>query len=134
MTRILVSALAAAVIALPLVSGQFVANVVDYGADPTGATKATTAVVAALKAVEGAGGGILYFPPGTYLVTPFNLTSHLEVRLDAATLKASDDFGDWDGKPFADYVAYRAKELDKYDEEIGGTSMQKTKERFAEFL
>lgn len=40
----------------------------DYGADSTGATDTTTAVINAITAAEAAGGGIVYFPGGKYLV------------------------------------------------------------------
>ena len=42
-------------------------NVLDYGADPTGATESHTAIQAAVNAV-GAKGAI-YIPDGTYKVT-----------------------------------------------------------------
>ena len=44
------------------------------------------------------------------------------------------DFGDWDGKPFADYVAYRKDTVVAYDTQLGGSSLQATKNRFAEFF
>jgi hypothetical protein len=44
-------------------------NVVDYGADPTGVTNSTSAITAAIAAAQAAGGGIVYFPQGTYLVS-----------------------------------------------------------------
>ena len=43
-------------------------NVIDYGADPTGAADSTAAINAAYAAIP-ATGGILYFPTGTYKVT-----------------------------------------------------------------
>jgi len=78
--------------------GGFVANVLDYGAVGDGQTKDTAAFEAAVAAVaQQPGGGTLYAPPGTYLLTPFNLTSDLTVLLDAnTTLLASDTFADWD--------------------------------------
>jgi hypothetical protein len=42
-------------------------NVLDYGADPTGATDSTAAIQAALNAITT--GGQVVFPPGTYLVS-----------------------------------------------------------------
>jgi hypothetical protein len=47
-------------------------SVVDYGADPTGVSDSTAAIQAAMAAVRQtsfAGGGALYFPPGTYIVS-----------------------------------------------------------------
>jgi hypothetical protein len=51
-------------------------NVIDFGADPTGAADSTAAIQAAINAAEAFGtaigartGGIVYFPSGTYSVT-----------------------------------------------------------------
>lgn len=44
-------------------------NVVDYGATGDGATDDRTAINSAIAALNAAGSGILYFPPGTYKVT-----------------------------------------------------------------
>lgn len=44
-------------------------NVVAYGADKTGATSSVTAINAAISAATAAGGGTVFFPEGTYLVT-----------------------------------------------------------------
>ncbi|MED5549317.1 MAG: hypothetical protein VX529_08130 [Pseudomonadota bacterium] len=41
-------------------------NVADYGVDLTGTTADTTGVANALSALVAQGGGVLYFPPGTY--------------------------------------------------------------------
>lgn len=43
-------------------------SVLDYGADPTGATDSTAAFNAALTAAVAAGGGSVYAPRGTYLI------------------------------------------------------------------
>jgi hypothetical protein len=43
-------------------------NVLDYGADKTGAANSRTAINAAITACNAAGGGTVYFPPGRYLV------------------------------------------------------------------
>ena len=43
-------------------------SVVDYGADPTGATDSTNALIACSIAVQAAGGGRVMFPKGTYQV------------------------------------------------------------------
>lgn len=42
-------------------------NVLDYGADSTGATDTSTAIQAAFDAAAAAGGGTVYLPSGTYL-------------------------------------------------------------------
>ncbi|WP_448901738.1 galactose-binding domain-containing protein [Eubacterium sp.] len=50
-------------------SGMY-ANVVNYGADSTGAKDSTSAIQSAINAVEAAGGGTVYLPEGTYKVKP----------------------------------------------------------------
>lgn len=49
-------------------SGLGWTNVVSYGATGNGSTDDTTAIAAAITALP-ATGGILYFPPGTYLIS-----------------------------------------------------------------
>lgn len=44
--------------------------VTQYGADPTGVADSTTAINNALAACNAVGGGVVYFPPGTYKCTP----------------------------------------------------------------
>tara|TARA_R110000868_G_scaffold207856_1_gene456895 strand:- start:898 stop:2292 length:1395 start_codon:yes stop_codon:yes gene_type:complete len=44
-------------------------NVLDYGADLTGATNSQAACQAAINACRAAGGGTVYFPEGQYLLT-----------------------------------------------------------------
>lgn len=41
-------------------------NVVTYGADPTGTSDSTSAILAADAACQTAGGGVVWFPAGTY--------------------------------------------------------------------
>lgn len=43
-------------------------SVLDYGADPTGATDSTAAINAAIVAANSAGGGTVYFPAGLYII------------------------------------------------------------------
>lgn len=64
--------------------GDLATNVQDaaYGATGDGVTNDTAAVQAAITAVSGAGGGIVYFPLGTYLVSA--LTVPEKVRLVGA--------------------------------------------------
>lgn len=55
--------------ALPNVTEGLVNVVVDFGADPTGATDSTLAIQAAIDAVQVAGGGVVYIPAGTFSVS-----------------------------------------------------------------
>ena len=51
-------------------------NVLAYGADNTGATDTTTAVQAAITACSSGGGGVVYFPQGTYkIASTLNVSS-----------------------------------------------------------
>jgi hypothetical protein len=54
-------------------------NVLDYGADNTGATNTTTTIQAAIDAANAAGGGTVYFPPGEYLITVIELKSNVNL-------------------------------------------------------
>jgi hypothetical protein len=47
-----------------------VANVLDYGADPTGVADSRAACQTAITALQAAGGGTVFFPSGSYLLTP----------------------------------------------------------------
>jgi hypothetical protein len=77
----------------------FLAGVVtpqDYGATGDGVTDDTAAVQAAINAVNAAGGGVLFFPEGSYLVTPsgspataLSMTGMVGVRLVGASARAS---------------------------------------------
>lgn len=53
----------------PVMGVARVYNVWDYGATGNGANDDTAAVQAAINACGAAGGGIVYFPPGTYLIS-----------------------------------------------------------------
>lgn len=54
---------------------QTVFNVVDYGADRTGAVDSTTAFNSAIAAAVAASGGVVYAPRGTYILTPASLSA-----------------------------------------------------------
>ncbi len=68
-------------------------NVADYGVDLTGTTKDTTGVTNALAALVSQGGGVLYFPPGTYKrddeLTITNSNIHV-VHAPGATIDCSN--------------------------------------------
>lgn len=66
-------------------------NVKSYGATGNGTTDDTTAIQNAINACHTAGGGVVYFPAGTYLVTPtgspaigLSLSGMQGVRLEGA--------------------------------------------------
>lgn len=44
------------------------------------------------------------------------------------------DFGEWNDKPWQEYVDYRKNHLGSYDEPLGGSSLLETKKRFGEFM
>src|SRR2546423_15064753 len=56
-------------------------NALQYGADSTGATDSTSAIQAAITAAQNAGGGTIYFPSGTYLISSTLSIIHDNVRL-----------------------------------------------------
>ena len=44
------------------------------------------------------------------------------------------DFGEFDGKPYQEFVNYRETHAQDYDTKLGGSSLAETKNRFGEFL
>jgi Pectate lyase superfamily protein len=54
--------------------------VTAYGADPTGGSPSTTAIQSALTAAAAAGGGTVYLPAGTYLVSNITIDSYVTLR------------------------------------------------------
>lgn len=66
------------------------AAVTEHGAVGDGKTLNTRAIQAAIDAVAGGGGGVVYFPPGEYLSGPVLLKSRVTLSLEAgATLLGS---------------------------------------------
>ena len=64
-------------------------NVTTYGAAGNGSTLDSPAINAAIDTCAAAGGGTVYFPPGTYLSGSIRLKSNIELNLDAnATILA----------------------------------------------
>lgn len=63
-------------------------SVVDYGADPLGVANSTAAIQAAIDYVSGAGGGTVYFPRGTYI-----LTAVLNVASQSVILAGESRYG-----------------------------------------
>jgi len=58
-------------------------NVRDYGAEGDGIAYDTSAINDAIAAAAGAGGGIVYFPAGTYLSGSIHMQSNVTLKLDA---------------------------------------------------
>jgi polygalacturonase len=79
----------------------------DFGAYADGVNYDDDALNAALQKCSG--GGRIVFPAGKYLLSPFNLTSNLELYLEAdSTLLASTDFSRWPiVPPFPSYPDVR---------------------------
>ena len=96
-------------------------NVRSFGAKGDGTTLDTPAFQAAVAALADAAGGVLYVPPGTYLISPFNLTSNMELRLDAAKLQAPANFSYWHViAPLPSYGRGRNYDGPRYDSLIHG--------------
>lgn len=73
------------------------ANVLNYGADNTGAKDSTTAIQNAINAVEAAGGGTVYLPAGTYKVKPSSSSNASALRIKGSNILFK---GDGVGKTF----------------------------------
>ena len=76
----------------------------DFNAHADGITSDDEALTSALT--KCADGGRIYFPSGKYLLSPFNLTSNLELYLEKdATLLATTDISLWPiVPPFPSYT------------------------------
>src|SRR6478672_8215741 len=67
-------------------------NVRDSGATGDGKTLDTPAINKAIETANVAGGGTVYFPPGTYLCYSIQLKSNVALYLDqGATILAADN-------------------------------------------
>lgn len=67
-------------------------NVVARGATNDGSTLVTTIIQQAIDEAAASGGGVIYFPAGTYLTGAIRLKSNITLHLDAgAVLKFSDN-------------------------------------------
>jgi hypothetical protein len=71
-------------------------NVRDYGAKGDGATLDTAAVSAAIAASVKQGGGVVYLPPGRYVIGTVQLYSHIRLELESgAVLAGSRNIADY---------------------------------------
>jgi hypothetical protein len=74
---------------------QGIFNVRDFGAAATGQVLDTKALQSAIDAA-GQSGGVVYFPPGTYLSGTLTLKSHVSLHLEAgAVLLGSTNLADY---------------------------------------
>lgn len=86
----------AAVSCLVAVASAKDVDIKKYGAKPDGKTKATAAIQKAIDEVSASGGGRVIVQGGTYLVTPFELKSGVDLHLEVdAVLLASPDLKDY---------------------------------------
>ncbi|MDL4840278.1 glycoside hydrolase family 28 protein [Aquibacillus rhizosphaerae] len=68
-------------------------NVKNYGAEGNGKNLNTTSIRKTIEACSNQGGGMVYFPAGTYLTGPIHLESNITLYVDAgATILFTDDF------------------------------------------
>jgi hypothetical protein len=82
--------------AMPLLGAENAVNPRDLGAVPDGKTLCTEAIQKAIDQCSAAGGGTVYFPPGTYLTGTVILKSHVTLHLEAnATLLGSANLADY---------------------------------------
>jgi polygalacturonase len=73
-------------------------NILDYGAKPNGKSLSTNAIQRAIDELSAAGGGVVYGPPGTFLVAGIELKSRVQLYLDTGcTLLGSASLEDYPG-------------------------------------
>jgi polygalacturonase len=66
-------------------SGRQLFNIADYGAKKDGSVPATDAFRRAIQAAKAAGGGTVYVPAGKYTSGPIELSSNMNLDIDAGT-------------------------------------------------
>lgn len=80
--------------AISFASIAAVYNVRDFGAKGDGKTIDSPAINAAIDAAAANGGGVIYFPAGTYASYSVRLASHIELNFETgAVLKAAEPVG-----------------------------------------
>ncbi len=71
-------------------------DMMELGADITGKNKCTVLINDAIEKASAEGGGIIYFPAGTYLTGAINMKSNITLYLESGSIiKFSDDFEDY---------------------------------------
>ena len=99
-------AIGGVILSLGVFCSASVYDVTDYGATGNGSTHDHGAVNAAINAANGAGGGTVYFPPGTYKCGSIILKSNVTLNLHAdAEIQATMDYyyTMWDSFPCTMY-------------------------------
>jgi polygalacturonase len=87
-------------------------NILNFGGVGDGVTMNTNAFKSAIAAITAAGGGRLEIPPGVFMTLSFQLTSHLDLHLDAgARIKTPLALTAW-GLP--DPARARQEDLDDF--------------------
>jgi polygalacturonase len=72
-------------------------NVAEFGAKADGKAIDTQHIQEAIEICSDNGGGMVYFPPGTYVTGSLHLRNRVALVLDhGATVKASPDLNDFD--------------------------------------
>jgi len=102
-------------------------NVLNYGAVGDGTTLNTNAIKSAINAARTAGGAsTLYFPRGQFLTGPFNLTSNMQLLLDAsATILAVADLNQFSLVPaWPSYGSGRDIGPDNYEPVVAAYNAQ----------
>jgi polygalacturonase len=75
-------------------------SILDYGAKPDGKTLNTKVIQRAIDEANGAGGGIVYAPPGIFLIGGLELKSRVTLYLEAGcVLLGSTSFDDYEYHP-----------------------------------
>ena len=98
-----------------------IANVLDYGADPTGKQDSTNAIRFAVLDVVKAGGGTVWIPKGQYLVTSFiTVSEHVTIRGDWNDPDAPDFNGDYGTVILAKPQPQELTEVGKFGKIQGG--------------
>lgn len=92
-------AIATGATSVPL-SFSAVKSILEYGAKPDGVTLSTSAVQRTIDDVANSGGGVVYVPPGTFLIGGVELKTAVTLYLEAGcVLLGSTSIGDYDAHP-----------------------------------
>jgi len=84
--------------------GQLVYNVHDYGAFGNGNNLDTKAIQKAIDVCCADSGGVVFFPPGTYVSGTLYLKSHVTLKIDrGAILQGSKNLSDYQLQPANSY-------------------------------